>query len=357
MARPTYRLDLSDPDRPRIAVLPFDPGAIGLSDPPGMEFGAAKEELIRLARERRDHWAAVLRIAKALRNQARLETPLDADLVETYATAMKAGDQFPPLVLWRAGRGRYIPIDGNQRLAAKFKCEHATTDAYIVKTADQMIADRLTWSFNNLVNGKRISQEEALQHAVAFVRKYGLSQAAAAKEWGIPEARVRNACRSADLRDKLESQGVKRSAEMTDDRLLRIAPLEKLGDDVLALGAAAVIENGLTHEQCQEMTKRAAAAKTHDAKLQAVAEYTLSEEVKVRKAETKGGHTNPKVLPRERLVSQMMAMLRLLEDYPAATMRHPVKSKFAEARQAALEIVTHLTPIFGLGAMPKEDAV
>ena len=39
-----------------------------------------------------------INIAKGLANQARLLKPLDEELVEQYALAMKEGDSFPPLV-------------------------------------------------------------------------------------------------------------------------------------------------------------------------------------------------------------------------------------------------------------------
>src|ERR1700724_605455 len=123
-------------------------------------------------------------LAKGLRNQARLECPSDESLIASYAEAKKNGDQFPPPVLWRPGQGRWIPIDGNQRLAADAKLGCGKTDAYIVDCKDEQVVDRLTWTFNNLVNGKRLSQEEALEHAVTFVRKYAMKAEVAAKAWG-----------------------------------------------------------------------------------------------------------------------------------------------------------------------------
>jgi hypothetical protein len=51
--------------------------------------------------------------AKGLANQARL----DEQLVEQSAASFQDGADFTPLVLDRPGWGRYVPLDGNQRLA------------------------------------------------------------------------------------------------------------------------------------------------------------------------------------------------------------------------------------------------
>lgn len=294
-------------------------------------------------------------LLKGLRNQARLEKPIDDDLVADYATAMKAGAQFPPVVLWRPGRGRWIPVDGNQRLAAIGKCEKVTTDAYLLDTTDQMIADRISWTFNNAVNGKRLTKQECLHHAMTFVRKYGVSQEQAAREWGISPSTLRFATRAANLRDKLEKIEVANLNRLDDDRLSRISPLERLGDDVLSLGAAAVIENGLTQDQVNQMVADVGKARTHEKKIEAIVAFTKSEEAKVRCGETKGGTTKGKPLPRAELVKRMSALWRILEEYPATALR-PTREAFKPAREKATDIVAKLTEVFGLGAtMPKEE--
>lgn len=295
---------------------------------------------------------------KGLRNQARLEMPIDKELVALYREAMKQKADFPPVVLWRPGKGRWIPVDGNQRLAACGECGRKWIDAYLLKTTDQMIADRITWSFNNHVNGKRITPEEALQHAVSFVRKYGMSQEAAAKEWGVSQHKIRSTIRVLTLREKLEEQEVKGLNRLDDEKLFKIAPLEKAGDDVLALGAAAVIENGLTHDQCNEIVKRVGEARTHDKKVEAIVEFTKSEPVLVRKAETKGGAVQAKPLPRHRLADLQKKLWRLLEDHEPIALRPVGKESFKKAREEAQDIVARLVAIYGLGSVtPKEEAV
>lgn len=293
--------------------------------------------------------------SKGLRNQARLECPLDEGLVDRYAACMRDGDQFPPLVLWRPGRGAWIPVDGNQRLAAAAKAKRKTFDAYLLETKDQMVADRISWVFNNLVNGKRLSLEESLQHAVSFVRKYGMDCKQAAKEWGVPDWKVRNEVRLLELKDALGRQNVRRLPP--DEKLVRIASVEKAGEDVLALAAAAVAENGLTPKQCDEMAAQVSRAKTHEAKLQAVAEYAVSEEAKAQKEITKGGRSAPKVLPRDRLAQLVSQCVNVVEQFPAGTLRPQPKAKYDACRQKAMDLVVSLTAIYGLGALPQEEAV
>ncbi len=293
--------------------------------------------------------------AKGLRNQARLETPIDKELVEQYQQAMKGGDQFPPLVLWRPGKGRYIPVDGNQRLQAKTNLNHKVTDAYILVTEDRMVADRLTWSFNNLVNGKRLSAEECLQHAVTFVRKYGMTHAAAAKEWGIPNYRVKNAVKVLELKEVLERQNVNVKG-LHDDKIIRLSPLHALGEDVFAKAADAANRNGMTGEQCLETVAKVKAAKSGEAKLAAIEEYTKSPDIIVQRAQTKGGTSVPKVLPRDKLVTLLGQMTRLLEEYPAAGLRPVPHLKYKTCREQAEYTVNALILVFGLGAvLPKEE--
>ena len=288
--------------------------------------------------------------AKSLRNQARLEEAVDQDLVDQYALAMKDGDQFPPLVIWKPNRGRYILIDGNQRLQAMRKLDRKRHDVYVVKTTDEMIVDRITWSFNNLVNGKRLSPAEALAHAVSWVRKYGRTIKEASQEWRLAVHKITRAVRVAEVRDSLHRSNVPHISRLSDDMLDTLAPLKTFGEDLLVAGAKLVTENGLAGKEAERMVKDVSTAKTSEAKKQALEEAAVSEPVRNRRAETKGGTVKVATSPRSRFLSLLRQLGRMLEDYPAkGVLRPPAGEEFEQTRDTAGDVVDRLVALFGLG--------
>lgn len=290
--------------------------------------------------------------AKGLRNQARLTIPLEDELVEQYAAAYKDKFEFPPLVLHRPGKGRYVPIDGNNRLAACAKVGKKWHDAYIVDVADPQVIDRLTWTFNNLVNGKRLSRDECIEHAVSFVLKYGYTAKQAAAEWSVPVWVVNRNAKTSRIRDKLRARDVKLTATLTDDVLERLSPLEEIGEDILAMAAGVVAVSGVGQDECQALVKEVKAARTHEAKADVVTRFANSDIVKQRKAETKGGKVQaPRPLPRTQLARHLLLIQRLFEDYPAKEALRPSKVEFKETREVAADVVNYLTTLFGLGAL------
>lgn len=73
--------------------------------------------------------------------QARLE-PLDHNLIDEYMALLEDGSEPPPLLLWKPGRGMYVPLDGNQRIEAMrqvAKKHQRPFSGYVVTTDDQMI--------------------------------------------------------------------------------------------------------------------------------------------------------------------------------------------------------------------------
>ncbi|OAI39568.1 hypothetical protein AYO40_01000 [Planctomycetaceae bacterium SCGC AG-212-D15] len=296
-------------------------------------------------------------LAAGLRNQARLLQPIITDIVDTYALRMDEGVQFPAVVLWRRGRGRWIPVDGNQRLAASQKCKkkHAAIDAYVIISDDTMAIDRLTWTFNNLVNGVRVSIEECISHAVTFCRKYGYGVDQSAKEWGLPAWRVKKAVKTEHLREVLSRRKVPNFPSITPDALWRLGTLEKIGEDVFAKAVRVVGENGLNHDHIETLINAVGKARTNGDKLSAIDEYASSDTVRVRRAETKGGKIRmPTPLPRDRVLRILREAARLFEDYPDHAAIRPVGPALKEARELAAEVVENLVSTFGIGVVPRE---
>lgn len=293
--------------------------------------------------------------AKGLRNQARLGQPLDEALVDAYAQAKRDGMEFPPVTVWRPGpRSKYIPIDGNHTLAAAAKVKEKTTDIYYVKTTDALVVDRLTWSWNNKVNGKRLTPEECMVHALCFVRKYGMTIEAAAKEWGVTKANLNWHLTVENTRDTLDKNGFK--GKLSDDKLYKLSGLAKLGEDLAALAADIVASNGLTGEDISDLTARVRHAPTLEGKMKVVEYFAESDTAKARKAETKGGRVErPSTLPRDRMRRWLKEGQKLVEAYPAKSALRPEHPYYKEARNRAEQLVAKLCEVFGLGAIPQKE--
>ncbi len=298
---------------------------------------------------------------KGLRNQARLEEPLNTDLVDDYERALEAGDEFPALVLVRSSaRSKWGLIDGNHRLAARLRCQlkfkgkekekMSSVDAYVVECADQFVVDRVTWTFNDSVNGVRNSNNSRHQHGLTLVRKYGMSIKDAAQQVHVKYGTLANILKIEQVRDIAAKQGID-TRKVSDDRLRSVAPLIDLGEDVVGSALNIINSNGLNQEQCAEMIVKVKEARTHNAKLEALEDYKHKPEVAARRAETQGGKTNPKPLPRdiyERLIKDLQ---RLGENFPDDVALRPIPLKLKKGREAATDVVNRIIRVFGLGAL------
>lgn len=295
--------------------------------------------------------------------QARLE-PLDHNLIDRYSEMLVDGLIPPPLLLWKQGRGMWIPLDGNQRLAANTQtpAKHRLKEfsAYILKTDDPMIADRICWSWNNLINGKRLSYDECMQHAITFVRKYGMQQKSAAKEWGVKSVDICKEIIRLEMRELAQANNIHLPPALAEDSILNLNPLRAVGDDVAAKALKAAAENGLSCPQVLELVKEVKKASSTKDKLKAVDDFTKQEKILRTKAETKGGHMRHVRgrLPREQLQKQLDTLDSLVKEFDKKALQPVGKDDRDEYHATALRVCNKLIEIYGLGSFlhsQKED--
>jgi hypothetical protein len=293
--------------------------------------------------------------SKSLRNQARLVDTLDPELVNAYAQSDKEGFEFPPLVAWRPGKGKWNLIDGNHRLAAKQKNNRKTVDIYAVNSTDPKVIDRITWTFNNLVNGRRLSSQEALEHAISFVRKYGITYAEAAKEWGVNVTTLNARIRVEEAKEVLRKNNVRITPALTDDHIKTLSPLITVGEDLFCKAAEVVTTSGINTSETDEFYRDIKRATTTDTKAKIIQEYAASDKVAERKAETKGGKTRVRAnAPRERFCRGLKELRNVMEDFDPKAIQ-PTNSEWKQYREAALSIAQKLTRMFGFGIIPQGD--
>ncbi len=135
----------------------------------------------------------------SLRNQARIN-PIDDDLVDRYAEAMRRGDEFPALLSYRARNGNLVRMDGNHRFKAAQKEKHEAFPAYVVTDAPPETIKILTFRAN-AKHGQPPTFEERIAQGVHLmdngVRQYeaasvtGLTQQQVSKAWAQVSAERR----------------------------------------------------------------------------------------------------------------------------------------------------------------------
>jgi hypothetical protein len=291
---------------------------------------------------------------KSMRNQARLLLPLDDELVKRYAAAMKAGSQFPPIVAYRSGKGRYVLIDGNQRHAAAMKAGLETLDAYIVNITDPLIIDRLTWTFNNLVNGQRLSSAECVEHAVTYVRKYNVDAKQAAAQWQVSLWRVRDRIGALKVSECLDRLGIKKGPALGQESLTNLAPLLAMGEDLLARAATLARDGGLDCRAVKGLVEQVKKAPAQGDKAKVLDDLAASDRFAIRKAETKGGTIKARTPSvRDRLRRQVRDVRNTLTNFDKDALK-PAPADYRDDRAVALEVIQALSALFGFGAAVQE---
>ncbi len=115
---------------------------------------------------------------KARRN-IRLSEQLNEEVVRSYVVALKAGNEFPAIVIAPNGRDLMELVGGLHRMETYDRCNKKTSDVYILGTDDQEVIGRMRRTLNT-INGLNYSEEERVLHAIEFVDG-GLTRVDAAK--------------------------------------------------------------------------------------------------------------------------------------------------------------------------------
>ena len=165
-------------------------------------------------------------------NQARISKPIDEDQVLLYAEAMRNGDVFPPVVVYKSLTG-YIVMDGNHRVGAADIADVPNFQAFVVKSPTPAEIQSFTYEANTK-HGMPTSLQDRLRQAIHLISK-GVSAPSAAKQLGLPINQLRHAIDQYQAEKRFESLGVKKFALLSQTARRR---LDSIHSDV-ALRAAA----------------------------------------------------------------------------------------------------------------------
>lgn len=205
----------------------------------------------------------------SLRNQARFE-PLDHDTVDTYAAAMTAGDQFPPIIVHHAKSARakqpYVILSGNHRYHAAVKAE-VKLAAYVVdRVDDPTVLLRIAYQ-DNATHGLALSRPERIRHALHLVDN-GFTQADAARCVGATDAQVSDALRVRGARERAADAGITGFDTLPESVQMKLCRID--WDAPFHAAARLTVRARLSAPQADELARAVKAAKSETAALDAV---------------------------------------------------------------------------------------
>ena len=201
-------------------------------------------------------------------NQARLDSPLVSDLVETYTSALKGGAKFPAMIFARNGKSKGLVIwSGNNRGAAYKSLGYKEVPGVVVECDDEVESDLLPRQFN-ITGGRGLTTAERSSHAMMAMDFHGLSAAEAAKRFMVSREALSSAIRCKNVRDRLESLRIK-PGHMKNAHFQALSKVADNDSVLEALGRVAVTKK-LTASQLDELVNSTRKGKTESSRLEIV---------------------------------------------------------------------------------------
>jgi len=139
-------------------------------------------------------------------NPARLWHHENTDVVDQYATAMEAGDEFPRVVV-EASENGYIIIGGNRRTAAMKHLGDTEIEAYVLKPIPARQREIVIRSLNSR-HGEAINREERMAQSVYMALSCGLTVKDAARLQSLPQKTVQTNVLAAKVTQRLAATGL-----------------------------------------------------------------------------------------------------------------------------------------------------
>jgi len=173
--------------------------------------------------------------------------------VQEYATQMRSGALFPPIVLMKPN----ILVDGNTRLGAANAIGRETFPAYVVDVPTVDFAKSVAGALNQL-NGRRLDSAEAQRVALTMLQELKFSDDQIASYVGRSSQMVRTWRRQAETETRAKRLGLAEQLEnVSKNQQDRIA---SIGHDapfaeVVKLLAEAKVPNGELRSIVQDITK------------------------------------------------------------------------------------------------------
>lgn len=269
-------------------------------------------------------------------NQARVDQPIQPDLVETYVEAKRNGDIFPAIVVHKDGP-RWVNVDGNHRYAADKSIGNATVPAYRIKAKAETV--RVLMTLLNVIHGRALSEKEKLWHAF-FLIDSGTSHDRAAKVLHLPLSRLKSAWSLEQANRRARDVGLPKKAwsDMTQTTRRRLAQLttDAAFIDLFDLASKASLNYDEINRMVSEVNKiRSEQAQRDFIKAEA-------ESIRDRIQGSAGGTIKREQSPKHALRMHLAAVAKINLDTIPGLVTDEEGSQIAEICLAASEALTRL---------------
>jgi flagellar biosynthesis GTPase FlhF len=239
---------------------------------------------------------AEIDMAASETNPARLHRRLDDDRAIQYGMEMKAGVEFPAIVLLNLTDSpgfKYLVATGMHRLKGAWATDKTWFDAYVVTEADIYRRDYLTRHLN-AIEGRGMTMAEQITQALALHEAYpSKSLGLIAKEWNLKLStlQVEMAAKRSRLRARkygfdLDRAKVPQKAAVALGSIHSDVVFEKAAEFVATTG-------GVQNSEVRDMAAEIKKARDEKSQLAIVDKYREAAEEKTRRAKAKHGRIRP----------------------------------------------------------------
>lgn len=257
-------------------------------------------------------------IAKSKVNGARCAQSLLPAVIEDYAQAMKNGDAFPRLTVYRDLGSAYVILSGNQRRGAMQKLidekeieKDPSIEVYVVDTSEKMELEAIARS-GNVHHGERATKDDRIAHAVHMVRTYGMRSEDASQLFRVAVVTINQHVRAEQMRKNLGEYGI--NADTIPTGTLDV--LTKVKDEKVVKKIGQLVAQHLPPaKDVMQTVNRIDRAKSEESRLQIVKdmEKSLAQAASQSRNKAKLKAAAPKAILRPRREKVMNCLTRLAD--------------------------------------------
>lgn len=236
------------------------------------------------------------------RNQARSEA-LDPEVVDRYTVAVKAGAQFPPVVVYRSGSG-FVLIDGNHRDEAHVKARATDIVAYeVAEDTPAEVIELLTVSANTR-HGQPTNTAWRLKQALHLIAT-GQDPEVVYEATGVTSSQVTTARRLLKADERARRVGVYNWESIPQTSRALLASVTS--DPVLAAMAEVVIDTAMTSDDLKPFLKQVRDAVSEGDALRIVGE--VGDQRKDRRGRARAGKRDRIANPRNQVLAALGSVM------------------------------------------------
>ncbi len=243
--------------------------------------------------------------AESRHNQARAEA-LTSEVVDRYTTAVKAGETFPPIVVYKSGSG-FMIVDGNHRDEAHVRASCPSIAAYEIDPATSTDLVELLTVEANVRHGQPTDTAWRLRQAIHLIAT-GKSMELVTSATGVTKSQIDVAKRIGKADERAHRMGLYGWTNLNALQRQNLATISS--DPVFAACAEVVIDTSMTGVDIATLTRQIRAAASEADALRIVGE--VGDQRRTHKSSLKNGQRNRMHNPRTRVLTALGAMNALV---------------------------------------------